>query len=142
MKTNIILFLIVFNCGISVAQPSFTINVEFNTFKNNEIVEYDSLILNYKLLNRYNKEVPKHQNIRQNKLKNRIIFSGTVVYNHLLTKFVYKKDTMSLYFKNHLDRNKFIFKIDTLEFKKGKYFIKDNKIEKIDFNKSVTDYYN
>lgn len=138
MKT-ILLFLFVLIGGTTViAQPGFAISMEFKFYENRKLLDLQTLKTKYQLLDENNQNIIDSEayGIRETPDKKNYIFTGGVVYNDLIRKFVVKNDTMTLYLKNHLKREKFQFTVDTLTFKKGKYLISDNQLSKIDYEKA------
>ena len=67
--------------------------------------------------------------------------SGSVIYNDLIRKFIYKKDTMTLIFTTNEGKSA-PYKIDSLYIKAGKYVISDYELKSINFEKATFDYYN
>lgn len=138
MKNVILPILLLFITPITLAQPSFCMSLEFKFYEKNKEVELSSLVKRYQLLDDRDSNIIASEGlgIRKKSESKNLWFTASVVYNDLIRKFVCNKDTMTLYFKNYGVRGRFQYKIDRLYFKKGKYFIVDNHISKIDFKKT------
>lgn len=139
---NVFAFLF-FLAGIAtmVGQPSFSISLEFKFYERQKLVELSKLKSTYQLLDEHDKNIiaDEADGIRETEDKN-YSFTGGVIYNDLVRKFVVRNDTMTLYLKNHLKKNLFRFTIDSLTFKKGKYLITENHLSRIDFEKASQSY--
>lgn len=132
--------LIFFLIGLTavMAQPSYRISLEFKFYENKKLVDLTTIKKNYQLLDESNQNIISSgtDGIRETAKTGNLTFSGGVVYNDLVRKFVSRNDTMTLFIKNNLKRDQFQFTIDTLTFKKGNYLIAENHLSKIDFDKA------
>lgn len=138
MNKTIYVIILLFLCQNIFGQPSYGIEISFRLFNGNKPVDCSAFDDDYTLLTDANKPLSResYQNVRQGAEVGYCKFRGTVVYYDLVRKIVHGRDTMTLYFKNHLDMPGFQYKIDTLDFKKGHYYLSENHISKIDHGKA------
>lgn len=143
MKNYLIIFCIILNFSNVCGQPSCAMGLEFKVFINGEIVQYDSLVANYQLLDVYNNKCSfGFRKFGTDGVKKTMSFIGGTGCYDLKKKIVFQKDTMVLKLKYHSKQDFEQYTIDSLIFKKGKYLIQENKLDKLNSEKSATDYYN
>lgn len=142
MNKTIYVIILLLLCQNIFGQPSYSIEISFRLFNGNKPVDCSAFDDDYTLLTDANKPLSResYQNVRQGAEVGYCKFRGDVVYNDLVRKIVHGRDTMTLYFKNHLDRTRFQYKIDTLRFRKGYYYLSDSHVSNIDHGKAHRDY--
>lgn len=150
LKRFIIFFSYLFLLGTNTnGQPSYRTDFLFKIYdKNGTILDYKTFCKDYELLgldNRGDQTPCTNEYISKKSFFNDStkFFNGggTIVYNDLVRKFVYKNDTMTLILAT-AGGGYHKFQIDSIIFKEGVYYIKDNYLSHINFRQAEVDYYN
>ena len=119
-----------------MGQPSYSVDVSFRLFEGNRYIDCSAFEEDYKLLTDYDKGLTSKAydglySVRES--NGYCNFYSNVVHNDLVRKIVRGNDTMTLYFKNYRNTK---YVIDTLDFKKGHYYLSENYIPKMDHDKA------
>lgn len=123
-----------------LAQPSFSVHVNFKFYNESKLITSAEFNKKYKLIDN-----TWHKNDSVNyayDIKNQTYnFNRTIVYNDIRMQIVKAKDTMQLVFKtNGSIRRK--FKVERLDFKEGTFIIDADSINSLDLKNSKSNYYN
>lgn len=151
IRTRIFITVIGVSVNFSVAycQPSYSVGFNFKFFNaNGESIDYDTFCKDYQLLGmgHRNDQTPcTNDYMRKENFYNdsttEFYGGGTIVYNDLIREFVHKKDTMLLILSTNGGGNQ-SFRVDSLIFKPGKYYIKQKNLPHVDFEMAEAQYYN
>ena len=141
--------LIVFPITNCNSQPSSTVKFHFKLFDSQgKNVDYDKFCRSYKMLGELDRNdqtschnINLSKEYSYNSETKYFNGSGSVIYNDLIRKFIYKKDTMTLIFTTNEGKSP-PYKIDSLYIKSGKYVISDYELKSINFEKATFDYHN
>lgn len=133
-------FLLVIVHFSAFAQPSFYISVNFKFFEKNKPLTQEEFDKKYIIINQ-SKYKNKAGSYYFNPNHKTFSIGGDVVYNDLIIDIIKQKDTMQLVFKTKEGTRK-KFAIEHLSFKEGTFFIEEEKLSRLDFQNSKSNYYN